>query len=72
MKAESRYGDFVNLVKKDIEELKLNLLTKIDWKKYVNEKVSKACLLAVDAENSSKTITKHIIIENLEMREYLK
>ena len=54
LKTESKYGDFVDLVlKKGIEELKLNLLesdiqntTKIEWKKYVNEKVSEACLLA--------------------------
>ena len=79
LKTESRHGDFVDLVKKDIEELKLNLLesdiqntTKIEWKKYVNEKVSEACLLALNAENSSKTKTKHIVFENLEMREYLK
>ena len=78
LKTESRYGDFVDLVKKDIEELNLNILEpdiqntiKMDWKKYVNEKVSEACLLALNAENSSKTKTKHIIFKNLEMREYL-
>ena len=79
LKTESRNGDFVYLVNRDIEELKLELsetdiknTTKQEWKKFVNEKVSEACLRDLTLENNNKTKTKHIVFENLKMREYLK
>ena len=79
IKIERINYDFVNLVKRDIEELKLELsetdiknTTKQEWKKFVNEKVSEACLRVLTLENTSKTKTKHIVFENLKMREYLK
>jgi hypothetical protein len=51
LKTESRNGDFVNLVKKDMDELDIGLseediqnTTKLEWKNFVNKKVVKECL----------------------------
>ena len=79
IKTESRNGDFVDLVKKDIDELDIQLsekyiqnTTKLIWKKIVNQKVSEACLPFLTEVNSIKTKTKHISFESLEIRDYLR
>ena len=79
LKTESRNGDFVNLVKKDMDELDIQLseediknTTKLVWKNFVNEKVVEECLRFLTEENSEKSKTTHITFESLEMREYLR
>ena len=57
----------LNLLDSDIQDTTIK-----EWKKFVTEKVSEACLLALGADNFSKTKTKYIIFESLEIREYLK
>ena len=67
LKKESRKGDFVNLVKRDMDDLKIEisdddiqLFTKSQWKKYIHKKVKETALNALLEENRSKTKDKHI------------
>ena len=46
--------------------------TKLEWKNFVNKKVVEECLRFLTEENSEKTKTKHITLDSLEMREYLR
>ena len=77
-KTDFRRGDFCDLVKKDMEDLKIeisdeyiNTFTKVQWKKYVHEKTKLAAFEYLVGENSQKTKTKHIVFEKLSMSEYL-
>ena len=61
LKVDSRKGDFVALVKEDIETLNIDLseeditlITKLQWKKYVHEKVKAGALKWLVEENMSK------------------
>ena len=61
LKRDSRKGDFVDLVTKDIDELDIQLseediqnTKKTVRKNFVNEKVSEACLHFLTQENSVK------------------
>ena len=77
-KTDFRRGDFCDLVKKDMEDLKIEIsdeyiitFTKVQWKKYVHEKTKLAAFEYLVGENSQKTKTKHIVFEKLSMSEYL-
>ena len=78
LKVDSRKGDFVALVKEDIETLNIDLseeeitlITKLQWKKYVHEKVRTGALKWLVEENMSKSKTKHIIFNELKTSDYL-
>ena len=77
-KWDSRRGDFVDLVQKDIEEIRIDLTeeeigsaSKLEWKKYVKEKVNSAALECLTKTNSTKTKTKHIQFHELKLSDYL-
>ena len=51
LKTDSRKGDFVNLIKQDMEELdivitdeEIQSVTKVQWKKYIHEEVESLAL----------------------------
>ena len=78
LKTDSRKGDVVYLVNEHICDLEIDLseneiktFFKYDWKKLINEKVKQKALTSLTQENSTKTKTKHINHESLEMRKYL-
>jgi hypothetical protein len=78
LKSDSRKGDFVYLVQKDIEDIKIDLseeeiknTSKYEWKKYVKEKVTEAALEYLTKVNSTKSKTKHIHFESLQLSDYL-
>ena len=60
LKVDSRKGDFVNLIKKDFEDLNIDiteediiLLKKIEWKKYINKIVKENAFEYLVKEDSS-------------------
>ena len=76
---DSRKGDFVDLVNRDRNELKIDLLNEeIEkmsvwmWKKLVNSKVKEAAFEYLTEENNSKEKTKDINFSELKMSEYLE
>ena len=78
LKIESRKGDFVDLIKKDLEEVNIDikeddvkLMKKIDWKRYVHHIVKETAFEHLVNENKEKSKTKHINFEKLEMAKYL-
>ena len=78
LKSDSRKGDFINLVKQDLEDTQIDFteediidFKKTEWKKYVHKQVSKASFQYLIDENSRKSKTKHIHFDKLEMSEYL-
>ena len=78
LKTDSRKGDFVFLVSEDISDLEIDMsegdiskMSKYDWKVYVHGKVRHKALQKLSEENSTKSKTKHIRYEALEMRRYL-
>ena len=78
LKSESRKGDFVDLVQKDIEDIRIDLseediknTSKYEWKKYVKEKVTEAALEYLTNVNNTKSKTKHIHFESLKLSDYL-
>ena len=78
LKNESRKGDFVDLVRRDMDDLnielsddEIKLVNKSQWKKYVHEKVKETALNNLLEENETKTKTKHIQYDELKMRGYL-
>ena len=78
MKEDSKVGDFVDLIKKDMKTVNINLTddeikeeTTIKWKTLVNKEVKNAALQYLKTENNKKTKTKDIDFESLEMSEYL-
>lgn len=79
LKLDSRKGDFVYLIKQDMEDLDLELTeeeiqicTKIQWKKFIHERVKYFALFSLTEENKHKSKTKHIKFETLTMRKYLE
>ena len=78
LKGDSRKGDFVSLIKTDMEELSIEIteeeivsLKKTDWKKYVNEIIKGTAFVTLVNENKEKSRTKHIHFEKFEMSKYL-
>ena len=79
LKTDSRKGDFVNLIKQDMEELdivitdeEIQSVTKVQWKKYIHEEVESLALKSLTEENSQKSKTKHIQFDQLSMSKYLE
>ena len=79
LKLDSRKGDFVYLIKQDMEDLDLDLTeeeiqicTKIQWNKFIHERVKYFALFSLTEENKHKSKTKHIKFETLTMRKYLE
>ena len=77
-KSQYKKGDFVDLVDKDKDELKIKLkdseikdITKRKWKSLIKEKVKEKALQDLVRENSLKNKTKHNLYEKLEISEYL-
>ena len=61
LKEDSRKGDFCDLVRKDLEEVEIDFseedimtISKMDWKKYVHEKIKDASLKYLVNENKEK------------------
>ena len=78
LKQESRKGDFVYLVQKDLMEIDLKLLDEEihtlsvgKWKGIVRRKIKQAAFQYLIGENLSKEKTKHIVFEKYQMRKYL-
>ena len=79
LKLDSRKGDFVYLIKQDMEDLDLDLTeeeiqicTKIQWTKFIHERVKYFALFSLTEENKHKSKTKHIKFETLTMRKSLE
>ena len=77
-KNESRKGDFSYLTKSDFDELKMKITeddirkhTKASWNKLINQEMENVALSHLIEENKTKTKTKHIQYEKLEMQRYL-
>ena len=77
-KCDSKRGDFVDLVQKDIKEIELDLneeeikaMNKMEWKTFIDEKIKVAALKNLNLENSKLDKTKHIDFKELKMSEYL-
>ena len=78
-KNESKAGDFVNLVTKDMLEIDISLtedeikkINKNKWKKHVKEKRADKAFKDLVKENETKEKTSHIQFECLEISRYLK
>ena len=50
---------------------KIENTTKSQWKKYIHKKIICLALETLNEENSTKTKTKHIQLDRLEMSDYL-
>ena len=68
LKEDSRKGDFVDLVKKDLEEVNIDFteekimhIKRLDWKKYVHEKVKDAAFNYLIKKNCGKNKDKTYI-----------
>ena len=68
LKLDSRKGDFLYLIKQDLEDLDLDLTeeeiqicTKIQWKKFMNESVKDFALFSLTEEQKQK-LKKNIYI----------
>ena len=79
MKQDSRKGDFVDHIKRDLNELEIrmedyeiNEMTSNKWKKLVKEKTKDLAFKNLVKENNMKEKTKHIKFKYLEMSDYLK
>ena len=76
-KKETRKGDFINLIKIDLKELELNIQYK-EIEKYsktvlnnmINQSTEKVALKNLIIESKTKSKTKHINYEQLEMSDY--
>ena len=75
LKTDSIKGDFVDLVKKDMIDLDIDMteeeisnIPRSQWKKFVNCVVKDCALEYLKEENSTKSKTTHILFETLEMR----
>ena len=78
LKSDSRKGDFVSLVKQDMEEVgfefteeEIKLMSKVQWKKLVHETITETAFEYLKETNENMSKTKHIIFEKLNMSEYL-
>ena len=72
LKQESRKGDFVYLVQKDLMEIDLKLLDEEihtlsvgKWKGIVRRKINQAAFQYLISGKFSNDKTKHIVIENI-------
>ena len=79
MKSESRKGDFYQLVKKDMEELNINMPeteilshTKRKWKLLISKRDKEYVFAKLVTENSKLENTKHIVFEDLKLSNYLQ
>ena len=75
---ESRKGDFSDLVKEDLKDLKLCIdqkeiisYSKKAWNKMISERVEQVAFDLLLKENRTKSKTKHIQFEKFETRQYL-
>ena len=78
LKSDSRIGDSVDLVQKYMEDIRIDLseeeigsASKLEWKKYVKDKVNEAALEYLTNINSNKSKTKHIQFHTLRLCDYL-
>ena len=78
LKSDSRKGDFVSLVKQDMEEVgfefteeEIKLMSKVQWKKLGHETITETAFEYLKETNENKSKTKHILFEKLNMSEYL-
>ena len=78
LKNERKKGDFYDLVQQDLIDIEIYYTeedkiksTKIYWKKYVHSKVKEGALKVLVEENETKSRTKQIKFEELEMSAYL-
>ena len=78
LKLESIKGDFIDLIQRDMIDLKIDMteedilnIPKMQWKKLVSSNIKDLALEYLIEENSTKSKTRHIIFETLEMRDYL-
>ena len=78
-KKDSKKGDFVNMVTKDIPEVEIKMtddeikqMSKGTWKRLCKMKTKNKAFVELVKENSQKEKTKHIKFDCLEMSEYLK
>ena len=74
----SKKGDFVDLVKSDLNEMEIKFedkdiqeMSKQQWKKLINQKIKEKALNYLVAENDKKEKTRHIKFNKLEMSNYL-
>jgi len=79
LKTESKKGDFVDLVTKDMKEINLKVTyeeiktcTKRKWNELVNIKTEEKGFKTLVEENKTKEKTKHISFERLQMSDYLQ
>ena len=79
LKADSRKGDFVDLVEKDLRELKINMsqdeiqqCSKGKWKHLIKKHVKEAAFSHLVKENNTKDKTKVIQFKMLQMSDYLR
>ena len=79
MKSESRKGDFYQLVKKDMEELNINMPvmeimshTKRNWKLLISKRIKEYVFVKLVTENSKLENTKPIVFEDLKLSKYLQ
>ena len=78
LKEDSRKGDFVSLVQKDLQDLCIEMTDneiksyrKIQWKTFVKDQVKNAAFTFLVKENESKKKTKDIQFSELKMSDYL-
>ena len=76
---ESIKGDFIHLVKEDLKDLQIEIedsdirkYSKAGWNKFINEITEKVVLRKLLEENNTKSKTKYLKYEKLEMRQYLR
>ena len=79
LKENSRKGDFVNLVERDVRELKITIshdeiqqCSKGQWKQLVKKHVRETAFSFLEKENNTKEKTKSIKFKGLQMRDYLR
>ena len=77
-KKETRKGDFINLINIDLKQLELNIryqeiekYSKSVWNNMINHSTERVALRNLIIENKTKSKTKHINYEQLEMIDYL-
>ena len=75
---QAKKGDFVDLVKSDLNEMEIKFedkdiqeMSKRQWKKLINQKIKEKALNYLVAENDKKEKTRHIKFNKLEMSNYL-
>ena len=79
LKKDSKKGDFVDLVRKDLKSLEINLsdeeikkYSKRKWSELINKTTEEKGFEMLMEENKKKEKTKHITFKKLDISEYLK